>query len=63
MLRGEAGRMYLGFQLDPIYHVHWNDLAKPLSFEVSAAGGVSMSPSGVTAPEVAVEAGLIRESF
>lgn len=34
LLRGEKGRMYLGFYLDPIYSVHWNNPAGGLSYSI-----------------------------
>jgi len=30
LLETGSGTMYLGFHLDPLYHVHWNNLAEPL---------------------------------
>lgn len=30
LLRSGRGTLYLGLHLDPLYHVHWNNLAKPV---------------------------------
>ena len=63
VLRGGRGKMYLGFHLDPLYHVHWNNLAKPLSFEIADADGLEVSPSKGTGPKVEVEADIDPREF
>lgn len=30
------GKLYLGFHLDPIYHVHWNNLVDPIEYEIES---------------------------
>jgi hypothetical protein len=52
LLRSGAGKLYLGFHLDPLYHVHWNNLAKPLEFELSVPETVRVSPPKGSAPKV-----------
>ena len=42
------GTMYLGFHLDPLYRVHWNNEAPALQYEITAAEGVSISPANGT---------------
>ncbi len=49
------GELYLGFFLDPIHHVHWNNLAAPLKYEITASDGTVISPSAGTAPTVKQE--------
>jgi hypothetical protein len=44
--------MYLGFHLDPLYHVHWNNEADPLQFELTSAKSVNVSPTKGRAPDV-----------
>lgn len=44
------GTLYLGFHLDPIYRVHWNNEADPLQFSITAPDGVTVTPAGGTAP-------------
>ena len=53
-LGGEAdsGQIYLGFHLDPLYHVHWNNDADPLEFKLTTAKNVSITPAMGRAPDV-----------
>ena len=46
------GTMYLGFHLDPLYRVHWNNEAGPVMFEFSYPEGVTITPSSGVGPEV-----------
>ena len=39
------GVMYLGFHLDPLYRVHWNNEVDPLEFSISAPQGVTVTPA------------------
>ncbi len=55
LLRQGAGKLYLGFHLDPIYAVHWNNLVDPLHFELKLPQGTA-SPLSGTGPKVEVEA-------
>lgn len=52
LLRDGAGTMYLGFHLDPLYRVHWNNEAGPVQFNFSVPDGVTMTPSRAAGPEV-----------
>jgi hypothetical protein len=63
LLRSGKGKLYLGFHLDPIYHVHWNNLAKPLSWEVTSAEAVSVTPTKGTGPKVEEEADIDPREF
>ena len=47
--------MYLGFHLDPLYNVHWNNLVDPVQYEFLAPEGVTISPSKGKGPDVAQE--------
>ncbi|MDP6444821.1 MAG: hypothetical protein QGG36_31065 [Pirellulaceae bacterium] len=38
-----SGKLYLGFHLDPIYRVHWNNLTKPLRIEVESPDGTTLT--------------------
>lgn len=49
------GEMYLGFFLDPIHGVHWNNLAAPLQYELKLSDGTVISPANASAPEVQQE--------
>ena len=44
-LRTGEGTLYLGFHIDPLYRMHWNNEAPPLEYEITAAGGVQVTPS------------------
>ena len=52
LLNKGKGKLYLGFHLDPLYQVHWNNRTAPLEFEVVAPEGVRVSPSKNRAPKV-----------
>ncbi len=52
LLSKGKGKLYLGFHLDPLYHVHWNNRTRPLEFEVVAPKGVRVSPRKDSAPKV-----------
>ncbi|MDA9764608.1 EF-hand domain-containing protein [Opitutales bacterium] len=63
VLQRGRGEMYLGFHLDPIHHVHWNNLAAPLQYELKLPEGVYMSPRRGAAEEVAVESDADPREF
>jgi len=46
------GTLYLGFFLDPLYEVHWNNEAPPLKFEIQPPEGVEIAPASMTGPQV-----------
>ena len=50
------GKMYLGFHLDRIYAVHWNNLTQPLEYEIESPEGVSTTPAHAFGPDVTEEA-------
>ena len=39
------GTMYIGFHLDPLYRVHWNNEVDPVEFQISSPDGVSVTPA------------------
>lgn len=49
--RGE-GKLYLGFMLDPLYSVHWNNQVAPLAYEIQTPDGISVIPMGGASPKV-----------
>lgn len=63
LLRSGNGKLYLGFHLDPIYHVHWNNLAKPLSFTIADAKGIKVTPATGTGPKVEQESDIDPREF
>ncbi len=52
LLQNGAGTMYLGFHLDPLYNVHWNNDAGPVKYNFSVPDGVMMTPSSGVGPDV-----------
>ena len=63
LLRDGAGALYLGFHVDPIYRVHWNNLAAPIKYEITAAEGVKISPAKGTGPKVKEESDIDPREF
>ena len=63
VLQRGRGEMYLGFHLDPIHHVHWNNLAAPLQYELVLPDGVFMTPKRGAAEEVEVESDADPREF
>ena len=52
MRENGTGKMYLGFHLDPVHHVHWNNLAAPLEYTLGLPAGVTVSAQSGRAPKV-----------
>ncbi len=63
LLETGKGQMYLGFHIDPIYGVHWNNLADPMQFELSLPAGVSASPQSGAGPKLEVKADIDPREF
>ena len=58
------GKVRLGFWLDPIHEVHWNNLAAPLSFTFSGEHKETVfKPTTGTAPKVEAEADYDPREF
>ena len=53
---GDSGKVYLGFHLDPLYRVHWNNLAPPLEFEITGPDSAGITPRKTSAPKVSAPA-------
>ena len=53
LLNEGAGKLYVGFHLDPLHNAHWNNLAKPLSFQIEKVDSVDLDRWEVTADKVA----------
>ena len=45
VLETGKGTMYIGFHLDPLYRVHWNNEVDPVEFRITAPEGGSVTPS------------------
>ena len=63
LLQDGRGKLYLGFHMDPIYHVHWNNLADPLSYEIAKPGDVTVSPTNGQASKVEETADIDPREF
>jgi hypothetical protein len=64
LLRGSGdGALCLGFHLDPMYEVHWNNLAEPLFFKIKTPPGVAADPLEGQAPQVTVPADIDPREF
>ncbi len=57
------GTMYLGFHLDPLYRVHWNNEAGPVKFELKAPPGVTVTLASGTGPDVEAPADADPREF
>jgi hypothetical protein len=55
VLQHGKGTLYVGFLLDPLYEVHWNNLVAPIHVEVEGLNEVEIKPASFDGPEVAVE--------
>lgn len=47
-----AGKLYLGFHLDPFHNAHWNNLTRPLSFKLDVPEGAKFEQTSGVAPKV-----------
>ncbi len=64
VIRGGDGNLYVGFHLDPLYEVHWNNLAPQPEFAFTVVPDrVEITPSSATFPEVEVEADADPREF
>jgi hypothetical protein len=54
LLQEGEGSLYVGFHLDPMYRVHWNNLADPVQVEL-ASQRPAILPRKLTGPEVSAE--------
>ena len=57
------GKLYLGFHLDPFHNAHWNNLKKPLRYELDLPEGVKLSAKGGEAPRPKVEKDIDPREF
>ncbi len=57
------GQIYLGFHLDPLYEMHWNNLAPPLELEITAPEGVRVTPTKLAATTPKEEADADPREF
>jgi len=55
LLESEKGKLYIGFHIDPLYQVEWNNLGEPLKYAIKTPEGV-IAPSINSAPRVTQQA-------
>jgi hypothetical protein len=63
LLTEGKGKLHIGFHLDPLHTIHWNNLADPLRFEIKVPKGVELSMSKGIAPEVKVASDIDPREF
>ncbi len=63
LLGDGEGKLYLGFFLDPLYKVHWNNLVDAIHFELDLPETVSATPSSEHGPNVDVDADADPREF
>lgn len=63
LLNDGKGKLHIGFHLDPVHTVHWNNLAEPLHFEIKAPKGVTLSMSKGVAPKVEAPSDIDPREF
>lgn len=63
LLRTGKGKLYIGFHLDPLYHVHWNNLVAPIHVEVQSGPSAKATPAEWDGPEVKEPADVDPREF
>ncbi len=55
LLETGNGRLYIGFHVDPLYRMKWDNSADPLEYEIQSPVGL-VGPSTGEAPEIRIQA-------
>jgi len=63
LLTDGDGSLYLGFMLDPLYRVHWNNLTPPIAVRIETPEGVTVSETTLRGPEVEAETDIDPREF
>ena len=63
LLNKGKGKLYLGFFLDPLYAVHWNNEVAPVRYEVFAPDGMVLTPKTHAGPEIEEDADADPREF
>ena len=58
-----SGKLYLGFFLDPLYEVHWNNRAAAIEFEIDAPEQIAVTPVSGRGPDVKEDADADPREF
>ena len=57
------GKVYLGFRLDPLYPIHFNNLAGVFEFEIKAPRGWKITPGRGKGPKIEAETDAAPREF
>jgi hypothetical protein len=52
LTRNGKGKLYLAFHMDQIYHVHWNNLTKPIRVKLEPQSGIEVGKTSLEGPKV-----------
>ena len=63
LIRDGRGTLYLGFHLDPLYEIHWNNEVAPVRFELELPEGVTANPTRGEGPTLEVKADADPREF
>ena len=63
LVNSGSGQLYLGFFLDPLYKVHWNNKAEPIRYQITAPDSVTVTPSEGQGPDVDADADADPREF
>ena len=63
LLKEGKGKLYLGFHLDPLYRVHWNNLTKPIKIILAPPKGVVLSSTELEGPKPKQESDIDPREF
>jgi hypothetical protein len=55
LLSGNSGKLHLGFHLDTLYHVHWNNLTPPIRITLTPPETARISETVLNGPKVEAE--------
>jgi Ca2+-binding EF-hand superfamily protein len=61
--QGGKGKLYLGFFLDPLYKVHWNNQVASITYEIDAPSDVEITPLKGSGPTVKEKADADPREF
>ncbi len=59
----KKGKLYLGFYLDPLYKVHWNNKMAPIKVQIDGGECLSVNESKLTGPKVKEAADVDPRQF
>lgn len=63
LLKEGAGRLWIGFFMDPLYGVHWNNLTDPIRVMIDVPEGMTVSPARLVGPKPEVESDIDPREF